>query len=1352
MALPNRPELAVFRGKSTEEALALWVTEFAGGDKQAASRYAAVLARFTAKPERGAVYEAYLGGYSPATRRMYAAALSEFFEWIAAKHGRVVAPPAVTRKDAEDYVEWLTTRPFSLEKEKLRDGDQKERLALYEIVSALGSADIFSIGARAPDWLRAAHPSRDGLDSGWLHRELGRMVLHDLLVRAPTMEELRKEDPRIGISVFTVNVPDGKQIHQVPLEELFIYTLPEPRAVSRSTIVLRLAALTAFWQSLTVADNSGGDGAILRYNVFTDVAKRVGVGVAADRRAASARKGRLTPNLVERLLQSADGPSLTEKRDAALLWFLVLTGARVTEIARLRRSPPPAAEAMRWPGWFDSRTDPPCVELLRKGGARQRLPYPPYALAALAAFQSELSKRVPLLGTQNREPKAPHYLPPSAPGWRYKSLAEEPDAPLFPPVAFWGANSSHNYQEFKPNDGSLPDYRRTMTRNGICAILKRIALKAGFDAEEAAIVHPHSFRHFAASAMAKRGKPVREIQHMFGHSSLITTERYLEPETGAKLSGQNEILDFIATATHAAPVPPSPERAPEAPRAPPERPVRPPARVIDTVGVPARERPQKPAAAARAEKKRRPARPAPELRLLAQEGLPAQSPRVAPDAVVPTGHGLVEVGAEGPSPPAGSEVRDGVSPPSPVHAYAGLRSPAPGTKPDERRAFQEPIEFSRVNRRGGSREERKLKNLAAAGDSRDLVQQNPWLRENYDPWPINYGIGESSLLPWFARGSAAANGEVQVEVRGADGKKKLVVVPPLPVLARKQMDPALAPLHAKKLWETVEHMRSQWLRTTPTKAFGLDRWWGAFLKIQEGLDRGTKGAFRWVPFDAKGEVGTDIRAHDEEYLITWLEMNADRYTTTVRVFEDIERPKGKGEISDEEWAQFQDTWRDASVIGVSPAEELPDWFILDDPVKDIYDKSPDEWLWFSKWIGAITGQKLTKVRKDTIGAEVEFAEKERSARIEQARELLKEYYDTVEELRRAGGAEDERESAQGTLKFLVEQLEEYGVENPREALKEGKTKKRQKREATIEQLLSQAFPDVGVDQVDPNVLKSRMFDAATLRLDTAKHTISHTKEFREQFSLSYDGRDSECVVRRAARGMWEHVKRHGIPVERGTERSSEYSLLYSVMLSYMAWIFPCPAEIEKRMAGELAGKEVRMVWLNGVRRASQRMVRIDRDMDEAALRRLAEDEGLDEASANEVIEAGLVVDSLHAEVALPAPDVTAAIAKSAVKTGQIVVTPGGSVVRRRPAGMKRAPAAAREAAEFEEESEEPSAWEQLLSVGGGHSLKGDDLIPNAPPPRYMTTGAFAAGVDYVANAEQVLPSAIRMMAAMTLPF
>jgi site-specific recombinase XerD len=1345
MPKPNRPELALFRGKTAPESLEKWTTAFAGGDKAASHRYASVLSRFTGRSEQqgSTEYEAYIGTYSPATRRVYAAALTEFFEWIATKYGRVVSPPEVTRKDAEDYVEWLATRTFSLEGEKLRDGDQRVRLALYDIVKELGTTDITSIVTKVPVWLASAHPSRSNsavIDRPWLHAELGRMVLHGLLVRSPTMEELRRDDPRIGISTFVVIVPDGEQRHEVPLDEIFSYSLPRPRAVGRTTIVVRIAALSAFWKALMEADTSSGEGALIRHNVFADVGARVRVGLGADRRAGRARKGKLSPQLVERMLQAADGPQLTDKRDAALLWFLVLTGARVTESLRIRRDRPPASDVMRWPGWYDGRSNPPAVELVRKRGFHQRLPFPPYALKALTAFQVELSRHAPLEGTQSDNPKGLHYLAPSAIGWRYKLLSEEPDAPLFPPVHFWGANSTHNYQELKPNRSTRPDYRRPMTRNGADALLKRIAKKAGFTEDEQALVHAHAFRHFAATAMSRKGKPLREIQHMLGHESILTTETYVEADTSTEaLSGQNEILDFIAGAAHEPPAPADTE----APRQPPVRASKP---VIDTYAVPARaERPRAPP-----RPQRRPARATRELERLVREGLPAQSPKVAPDAVVPTGRGLVAVGAEGPAVPPGSEVRDGISPPSPVHAYAGLRPPPAGVAAGERTGEQERIEFSRVNLRRDTPKGRKLANLALPGDKRDLVQQNPWLQENYDPWPINYGIGESSLLPWFARGSSSANGEVTVEVRDKTGARRAVVVPPLPVLARKQMDPALAPIHAKKLWETVEHMRARWLRTSPTKAFGLDRWWGAFLKMLEGLERGTKHKFRWAPFDASATVGKDIRAHDEEYLITWLELNADRYTTTVRAFEDIERPRGKSDLDDEEWVEFQATWRDASVIGVSPAEELPDWFVLDDPVRDIYENHRDEWDWFVKWLGAITGQKLTKVRKDTITKELEFATEERLGRVAQARELLKEYYETIEQLRTASGDKDARESIERTRKFLVEQLEEYGVQDPKEALKEGTTKKRSKRDATIERLLGNAFPDIGIEEIDPNVLKSRLFDASTLRLDLSKHTISHTKEFREQFALSYDGRDSECVVRRAARGMWEHVKRHGIPVERGPKRSSEYSMLYSVMLSYMAWIFPCPAEIETRMAAELTGKDVRMVWLNGVRRASQRIVRIDRDMDEGALRRLVIEEGLDEKSADEVIEAGLLSDSLRAQVALPAPEVAAAIAKSAVKDGQVVVTPGGTVVRRRPAGARRTPV--REAEPIEIEEPEESAWEELLSVGGEHHLSGDDMVPNAPPPRYMTVGAFACGADYVANAEQVLPSAIRMMAAMTLPF
>jgi integrase len=1423
MAKPNRSELAVLRGKTGSQSLAQWTEAFAGGDQETARLYLSVLGRFTGRPEgRGAEHDAYMGAYSPTTRRVYSHALVEFFEWIASKYGRVVAPPQVTRKDAEDYVGWLTTRPYSLEGERLRDGDQRDRLALYEIVRELGSADIDSIRARAPAWLVAAHPARDDaakLDKEWLNRELGRMVLHDLLVRSPTIEELRKEDFRIGISIFTVTIPDGNTTHEVDLSDVFSYSLPAPRAVSRSTVSLRLAALASFWAALMSGENARGGPALITYNIFQDLAHRVRRGLAADNRAAASRRGRLTPQLIERLLKAADGPSLTDKRDAAILWFLVLTGARVTEMTRLRRDRPSSAEANRWPGWYDARANPPTVEFVRKGGFRQRLPYPPYALQALHAFQTELSKRAALVGMQSTDAHGAHYLPPTSPAWRYKALAEQPDAPLFPPVSFWGNNSSQNYQEFKPNADVRPEYRRSMSRHGVDAALKRVAKKAGFTEEEVALVHGHAFRHFAATAMSRQGKALREIQHILGHDSVTTTERYVEPETTPEaLSGQNEILDYISKgASYEPPTPPVPvpARQPPIPKAQPS----PPSRIIETHGVPARPVREKPT------KREWPAT-RPEVQQ--PETLPAQSPRVDPEAVIPIENRLVALAPDGPMPPPGSEVRENISPPSPWWGYAGRGPLKPGQPPEDRAAQQEKLEFSRSDRRT-----RRTQSAATLYKKKgvDMVQANPWLAKHYDPWPINYGLGESSVLPWFARGSADVNGEVTVEVRSKTGQKKVVVVPPIPVLSLHQTDPALMQTHAKLLWQQVDAMRTRWLRTSPSRAFGLDRWWGVFLTMQIGLLNGTQRKFRWVPFGAPAKLGEEIHEHDEQYLVEWLEINADRYTATVRAFEDIARLRGSSETERAEWLEFQRTWRDASVIGVSPAEELPDWFIVSDPVHDIYDQSPEEWEWFAKWIGAVTGQKLTPVREASLKDEMVVTDNERSVRIEQARTLLQGYYDTVSTLRGTSG--EARSAERTTLKFLTDQLAEFGVPDPAQMLKEGKLKKRQRREANIEQLLAMAFPAVEVAEVDPNVLKSKLFDADTLRLDLTNRTISHTDEFRKLFAERYDGRDSECVVRRAARGMWEHVKRHGIPIQRGAERSSEYSLLYSVMLSYMAWIFPCPEEIERRMAEEgLESKEGLLVWLNGVRRTGHRMVTTTQDQDENALRVLAAEEGLDRKSADEVMEAVLVVDSLRAEVALPAPEITEAVARSVVKSGNVSVSGGTVVVRRRPSPRQlRAEEQAPEPPETEQEqppasepvpsAEEPTVlrsgrptvvrrragerpkrpapepvrqeeeaeemeWlqqagpEWLATVGGtmseereagfeGAGLQeermgsepdveqteeqfAEGLTENRRGARYMTLGAYMAGSGYVANAERVLPSAIRMMAAMTLPF
>ena len=99
----NRKELALLRGKRTPETLALWVQSFGEGDPGLAARYDLAVSRFLGGSTDTEQWESYLGKLSPNTRKAYAFALNEFFEWVAIKHGRVVPPHKVLREDAQGY-------------------------------------------------------------------------------------------------------------------------------------------------------------------------------------------------------------------------------------------------------------------------------------------------------------------------------------------------------------------------------------------------------------------------------------------------------------------------------------------------------------------------------------------------------------------------------------------------------------------------------------------------------------------------------------------------------------------------------------------------------------------------------------------------------------------------------------------------------------------------------------------------------------------------------------------------------------------------------------------------------------------------------------------------------------------------------------------------------------------------------------------------------------------------------------------------------------------------------------------------------------------------------------------------
>lgn len=1290
----NRAELAVLRGKRAPEHMALWVQAFADGDEALANRYAIAVATFLGDGTSGEEWASYVGKLSPRTREAYAFAVTEFFEWAARQHGQIVPPHKVLRKDAEDYANWLSNRPFSLTEEKLNDFDQERRRTIYETVAKVGPADRRSIYGALPASMKP------GYTLELLTSTLGRMVLHDLLDRSPTLSQVRVDHPRAGIDQNTIMVPgpdpDGPWV-PMELSDVFQYAIPRPRGVSRSTIALRLSALSTFWDVLAQGENVPGGQAIIQHNIFKGMKKRVTRGLSRERKASSASR-RMDPSLVPRLLNAANlAKTLPEKRDKALIYFLVFTGSRLSEAVNLRRGEPPASEINRWPGWFVGNTEPPVVRVRRKGGKLQSLPFPPVALRALADFQADLDRRSAPLSAQSSDPKAPHYLHPNSPRWRYRELARASDAPLFPPVHFWGANSTYNYQEFKPNAPNTygpPTYRRSMSKAGVYQLLVRLARRAGLVESEIEQVHPHALRHFAATAMAKGGKDLREIQAILGHESVTTTEGYLaDVESVVALSGQAEILEYLSQFEGAAEaVPPPP---PHGPKAPPRR------EVIETYGIPApaapsrapreqepqvpgapRPRPPKPTKPGKAPK---PAGVPPPLAAratpeetaavqavvptyVAPEELPPHAVATVPQVTwpgagsVPTAAGRVTVYQEPPelgaSPGRKVVAVEGEPVPDEVKADIALNQirdkQSPGSPEDvyeamERGDLWERIEFTRMRPRKHPRDD-DLVTLRGTKERNDEQVQtrsrnHEFLATFYDPWPSHYGIGTVSLLPWFTRGNPDNQGRITAE---DPTTRDQVQIPPLPVLSPEQV---YAETTGTRVLDGLEALYGLWLNgdpaqgiaPSPSRTFGLVRWYGffahttgalqAFLrdkkKEYDRIGRSVMGTPvanvpTWVPWNVIATVGKNVRAHKDEWVLAWFKENAHTFTATRRAFEKAI----EGKADEESMKLFKDSFEAVTAESVALRTTLPEWFADDDPVNALYKKDPKEWETFATWIANITGQKLGAQRREARAEAAEYAGKSWEEKRDEARDLLRQHTEVMAKLRfitlmlagrrpvlpenvalsitsRTGEVDDlkadklsvewERQEIVRALQALnmpdpLELAEVRGAEAEIDAEAESDAKaaeveakaakvdvselpaKPQRQPLTaarVNELLKEYFP-APPEEEDANLLRSSpLFDARMFNIDYRNHTISHTPEYREAFAEQYDDRDSELVMRRSARAMWEYAKTHTYLLQAPEARESKkkregYGSLYAVMLCQIAWVIPAPEEMERQ--------------------------------------------------------------------------------------------------------------------------------------------------------------------------------------------
>ena len=81
-------------------------------------------------------------------------------------------------------------------------------------------------------------------------------------------------------------------------------------------------------------------------------------------------------------------------------------------------------------------------------------------------------------------------------------------------IKYWRMNTSKHYIFTTKNGRMTPNYLRNIIRN--------TARKTGIS-----WIHPHSFRHYAATNLLRAGVNIRVVQAILGHSSIRTTGGYL---------------------------------------------------------------------------------------------------------------------------------------------------------------------------------------------------------------------------------------------------------------------------------------------------------------------------------------------------------------------------------------------------------------------------------------------------------------------------------------------------------------------------------------------------------------------------------------------------------------------------------------------------------------------------------------------------------------------------------------------------------------------------------------------------------------------------------------------------------
>lgn len=442
---------------------------------------------------------------SPETLKTYASAVLQLCAWYWQHHGRLVTPDHITRGDAAEYNRYLRTRSEPLTRFWLeRDPERRRDLLIYDFVGKKPGADLEQISSQLGVYTSEAREQ--------LARHLGCLVKRRTLTRAPTVAEYRAQHGGTVIAP-----PEGIYRYALPI----VQTPPGPERASN--VAKNLSALSSLWSFMIRSGENlpGATDPLLRHNIWLDTVKQARAQAPSFQEAGrQARKPDL--DLFLRLLattyarthggqapEAAKGaffgqklpgrrmvaPSFKDLRDRALLLTMAQTGLRAREIKRLRRS--------------DVSGEPPVMTIIGKRGKKRVIMVPPPALMALRDLSAKLRAMEGQQARYGKSKRASHLL--------------APEAPLFPAVAYWGANSGQD--------------EAGLTRPGIALLLNRRAASAGIDpsSQEFRRAHPHGMRALFITYALDTGTPIHRVQAIVGHASIATTGRYAEERAPEKL-------------------------------------------------------------------------------------------------------------------------------------------------------------------------------------------------------------------------------------------------------------------------------------------------------------------------------------------------------------------------------------------------------------------------------------------------------------------------------------------------------------------------------------------------------------------------------------------------------------------------------------------------------------------------------------------------------------------------------------------------------------------------------------------------------------------------------------------------